>query len=99
MLEDIITEGDFNLFIETYKRINKVSNSTLEGIRLCISSFFTWQHERGYILSNIVCHTYWYPSLFFRQAAISSFKSTTLSLFIINFITLKKGDIYDKSYN
>ena len=47
-----ITEGDLNLFIETYKRINKVSNSTLEGIRLCISSFFTWQHERGYIPKN-----------------------------------------------
>ena len=47
-----VTEGDLNLFIETYKRINKVTNSTLEGIRLCISSFFTWQHERGYIPKN-----------------------------------------------
>ena len=47
-----ITEGDLNGYIEAYKRINKVSNSTLEGIRLCISSFFTWQHERGYIPKN-----------------------------------------------
>ena len=47
-----VTEGDLNIFIETYKRIRGVSNTTLEGFRLCISSFFTWQHERGYIPRN-----------------------------------------------
>ena len=47
-----VTEGDLNDFIETYKRIRKVSNCTLEGVRLCISSFFTWMHERGYIPKN-----------------------------------------------
>ena len=47
-----ITEGDLNDYIEKYKRIRSVSNSTLEGVRLCISSFFTWQHERGYIPKN-----------------------------------------------
>ena len=47
-----ITEGDLNEFLETYKRLRCVSNSTLEGTRLCISSFFTWLHERGYIKKN-----------------------------------------------
>lgn len=47
-----ITEGDLNDFIEKYKRFRKVSNTTLEGFRLCISSFFSWQHERGYIPRN-----------------------------------------------
>ena len=47
-----ITEGDLNDFLEKYKRFRQVSNSTLEGFRLCISSFFTWQHERGYIPRN-----------------------------------------------
>ena len=47
-----ITEGDLNKFIEVYKAISHVSNSTLEGMRLCISSFFTWQHERGFIPKN-----------------------------------------------
>lgn len=47
-----VTEGDLNTFIEVYKRISHVSNCTLEGFRLCISSFFTWHHERGYIPKN-----------------------------------------------
>ena len=47
-----ITEGDLNSFIEKYKAFRGVSNSTLEGTRLCISSFFTWQHERGFIPKN-----------------------------------------------
>ena len=47
-----VTEGDLNTFIEVYKHITHVSNCTLEGIRLVISSFFTWNHERGYIPKN-----------------------------------------------
>ena len=47
-----VTEGDLNDFIEKYKRFRSVSNTTLEGFRLCISSFFSWQHERGYIQRN-----------------------------------------------
>lgn len=47
-----VSEGDLNEFLETYKRIRCVSNCTLEGTRLCISSFFTWLHERGYIKRN-----------------------------------------------
>ena len=47
-----VTEGDLNDFIEKYKMFRTVSNSTLEGVRLCISSFFTWHHERGYIPKN-----------------------------------------------
>lgn len=47
-----VTEGDLNEFIDVYKHLCHVSNCTLEGVRLCISSFFTWQHERGYIQKN-----------------------------------------------
>lgn len=47
-----ITEGDLNDFLQKYRTIRQVSNSTLEGFRLCMSSFFTWQHERGYIPKN-----------------------------------------------
>lgn len=47
-----ITEGDLNDFLQKYRTIRQVSNSTLEGFRLCMSSFFTWQHERGYIPRN-----------------------------------------------
>lgn len=47
-----ITEGDLNEYIEAYKRIRNVSNCTLEGTRLCLSSFFTWLHERGFIPRN-----------------------------------------------
>ncbi len=47
-----ITDADLNNFIETYKKLRHVSNTTLEGTRLCISSFFTWLHERGFIKKN-----------------------------------------------
>ena len=47
-----VTEADLIGFIEAYKRIRGVSNCTLEGTRLCISSFFTWMHERGFIPKN-----------------------------------------------
>lgn len=47
-----ITEADLIGYIDAYKRIRKVSNCTLEGTRLCISSFFTWLHERGFIQKN-----------------------------------------------
>lgn len=32
--------------------IRNVSNNTLKGVRACMSSFFTWQHEMRYISSN-----------------------------------------------
>lgn len=47
-----ITEADLIGYIEMYKRMRNVSNCTLEGVRLCMSSFFTWQHERGFIPKN-----------------------------------------------
>ena len=47
-----ITEADLIGYIDAYKRIRNVSNCTLEGVRLCISSFFTWLHERGYTSRN-----------------------------------------------
>ena len=47
-----ITEADLIGYIDAYKRIRNVTNCTLEGVRLCMSSFFTWQHERGFIPKN-----------------------------------------------
>lgn len=47
-----VTESDLIDYIEMYKRMRNVSNCTLEGVRLCMSSFFTWQHERGFISKN-----------------------------------------------
>lgn len=49
---DEITEGDLIDYLEKYKLIRNVSNSTLDGCRRCISSFFTWQHAKGYISRN-----------------------------------------------
>lgn len=49
---DEITEGDLNNYLETYKRIRRVGNVYLDGIRLCMSSFFTWQHDKGFIQRN-----------------------------------------------
>lgn len=47
-----ITEGDLNGFLDAYKRIRNVSNVYLDGIRLVISSFFTWLHKKGIIAKN-----------------------------------------------
>ena len=47
-----ITEGDLNGFLDAYKRIRNVSNVYLDGIRLIISSFFTWLHKKGIISKN-----------------------------------------------
>ena len=49
---DEITEGDLIDYLEKYKLIRNVSNSTLDGCRRCMSSFFNWQHSKGYITKN-----------------------------------------------
>ncbi len=49
---DKITEGDLNEYLEKYKLIRKVSNVYLDGIRLTMSSFFGWQHRKGFIPKN-----------------------------------------------
>jgi len=48
-----ITEADLNGYIEYYKTFRNVANVTLEGVRLCLSSFFTWQHEHNFIQRNV----------------------------------------------
>ena len=37
-----ITTYDLRFYLATYKEHRKVSNRTLDGIRRCFSSFFTW---------------------------------------------------------
>jgi len=49
---DKISEGDLNEYLEKYKLIRKVSNVYLDGIRLTMSSFFGWQHRKGFIPKN-----------------------------------------------
>lgn len=50
-LQDVDT-NDLRCFLVTYKEKRKVSNVTLENIRLCLSSFFGWLHEEGLIKKN-----------------------------------------------
>lgn len=47
-----ITDGDIFGYIAKYKKVRKVSNTTLENMRLPYSSFFSWLHNRGKILKN-----------------------------------------------
>jgi integrase/recombinase XerD len=47
-----ITEQDLFAYITLYKRTRKVSNISLENIRLTISSFFGWMHRKGFIPQN-----------------------------------------------
>lgn len=47
-----IQTNDIRYYLATYKEIRKVSNVTLDNIRLCFSSFFTWLHDEGLILTN-----------------------------------------------
>jgi len=47
-----VTEGDLNNYLDVYRKVRKVGNVYLEGIRLCMSSFFTWQHDKGFIPKN-----------------------------------------------
>lgn len=50
-LQDLDT-NDLRCFLAAYKEKRKVSNVTLENIRLCLSSFFGWLHEEGLIKKN-----------------------------------------------
>lgn len=50
-LQDLDT-NDLRCFLAEYKEKRKVSNVTLENIRLCLSSFFVWLHEEGLIAKN-----------------------------------------------
>lgn len=42
-----ITTDDLRLFMACRRQQNKVSNRTLDGMRRCYRSFFTWLQRRG----------------------------------------------------
>lgn len=50
-LQDITTD-DIRLFMAHLRQSGKVSNLTLDGFRLCYSSFFTWATAEGFISVN-----------------------------------------------
>lgn len=47
-----ILPSDISKYMQAYKRIRKVSNSTLQGMRSCYSSFFRWCHDNDRIDKN-----------------------------------------------
>lgn len=47
-----VKTNDMRCYLALYKEKKKISNVTLENIRLCLSSFFTWLHEEGLIAKN-----------------------------------------------
>lgn len=44
--------NDIRCYLSFYKSKRGVQNSTLNNIRACLSSFFTWLHDEGIILKN-----------------------------------------------
>lgn len=47
-----ILPSDISKYMQAYKRIRGVSNSTLQGMRSCYSSFFGWCHDNDRIDKN-----------------------------------------------
>lgn len=47
-----ITTVDLADYLDKYKRIRKISNTSLQNIRLNMSSFFGWLHDKGMIPRN-----------------------------------------------
>ena len=47
-----ITTYDLRYYLAVYKEHRKVSNRTLDGIRRCFSSFFSWLSVEGLIVRN-----------------------------------------------
>lgn len=47
-----ITTYDLRYYLADYKRRRNVSNRTLDGIRRCFSSFFSWLSAEGLIVRN-----------------------------------------------
>lgn len=50
-LQEIET-NDIRCYLAAYKERKKISNVTLENMRLCLSSFFGWLYEEGLIKKN-----------------------------------------------
>lgn len=49
---DDILPSDISKYMQAFKRIRRVSNSTLQGMRECYSSFFGWCHDNDRIDKN-----------------------------------------------
>lgn len=49
---DDILPSDISKYMQAYKRIRGISNSTLQGMRSCYSSFFRWCHDNDRIDKN-----------------------------------------------
>lgn len=47
-----IQTNDIRYYLANYKEVRKVSNVTLDNIRLCFSSFFSWMYDEGLINQN-----------------------------------------------
>lgn len=47
-----IETNDIRYYLAMYKEKRKVSNTTLNNIRSCLSSFFSWMHDEGIIQRN-----------------------------------------------
>ena len=49
-----ITTNDIRVYLFQYKQIHNIMDSTLEGIRLCLNSFFEWCSQEDMIRKNPV---------------------------------------------
>lgn len=49
---DDILSSDISKYMQLYKRLRNVSNSTLQGMRSCYSSFFSWCYDNDRISKN-----------------------------------------------
>lgn len=49
-----VDANDVRMYLYQYKKLNGTMDSTLEGIRLALNSFFAWCVEEDYILKNPV---------------------------------------------
>lgn len=49
---DKIESSDISRYLLTYKRIRKISNATLKGVRAVFSSFFSWTRDHNKISVN-----------------------------------------------
>ena len=47
-----ITTNDIRFYLSKKKRVDCVSNRTLDGMRRCFSALFSWLQKNGYISEN-----------------------------------------------
>lgn len=49
-----ITTNDVRVYLFQYKQLHNIMDSTLEGIRLCLNSFFEWCSQEDIVRKNVV---------------------------------------------